>query len=364
MAEETLADFVAAANTPDATDTKIPSTPASEPSTTTETTTATAVADDKATDKPAPETETNGEADTESGDLLNWMKETFGNDPDLASIAQAVASENPDDPIAAIRGLLHARRGIKLRDEDAAYGRQLRQLLQGKEQSLAEFLASQSKSNGKETKKTVRELEDFPEDARNWRFQIRQNDKGEYIPVDGAPATIVQDYREYLEARERRLEAIARNWSNLESLPTKVKEEVEKIQAATATEKQSAAMREMESPYREALYIGGNPKTGLTANGIKVDEEYQQQLTDNPGMSPPNALRNALRLVFGADAMKQQKTASKPGVRSVRQAAPAVEKPSYKDLDDELEKRIAGAKSDKEVVAILKEISERTPSLG
>ena len=301
---------------------------------------------------PAPETPETPEGEPEgneeeedNGDLLSYIRDTHGED--LSSLYQT--------PEAAIKGLLASHRLVGKRDEDASYGKGMRELLKGREEQLAAFIQGDTPQKPSENgKPKQRELEDFPEDADTWRFQIVQDETtGKLKPVDGAPPNVVEDYREYQSALARRMTEMARDWKKIKELPDQIKTRFTEAQNQTKEQRENAALTEWENQYKDALYVGGD-KNKLTPEGNRTAAKYNTLL--EKGMSRIDAFQTATEIVFGSPQLKT-KTPSKPGTKAMRTTGVATKTAkTYASVDEELESRISAGE---DLAKILTEIGKR-----
>jgi hypothetical protein len=308
-----------------------------------------------ATDEPAAETETATDENADA-DFFSSIKENYGED-----LAEKYGSADE-----ALRGLIEASHTVGRRDEDAAYGRAMRQMISGREQQFAAVLAGQTAPQQTAPAKAgtkQREFSEFPADADSWRYQITTNDKGEYVPAPGAPATVVQDYREYVAAKERAVNELLRNSSQFKELPSRVSQEIEQIKGHLAGNAQAEAVRSVQNQYVNALFVNGevnaNGEGVLTADGRKVEQAYIR-LSNDPNLqaaSQAYLLQTAIEKVLGPQPDKRKGTAI-PSARAVRTPGVAVAgKKTYRNLEDELNDRIAQNPDDLD--KILTEIHSR-----
>lgn len=345
MAEATLDDLIA--GTASGVADSPPADPPAEPSAETDDA---RIAAEAATDETPLE-----EAEDSEADFFRDLQETYGED----------LSDKYKTPQEALKGLVEAYRTVGRRDDDASYGRAIRQLLSGREQQFAEFVGSNGNTQKAPTEKrsgSQREIEDFPKDAANWRYQITTDDNGKYLPAAGAPPTVVQDYRDYVAARERRLDLMARNYGNLENIPAQVQQQLQAVQQHAALTQEQQTISELQGRYAKGLFVDGavdeKGRALLTANGKKVEAEFDR-LREIPHFSQvPNSVlfQESLRRVFGEN---QNRTGAKPGSRAVRTTAGAAtaDSKTYKSVEEEIASRIA--EDPNKMVEILTEIHGR-----
>ena len=288
--------------------------------------------DDQEPHAPAEAATEEGEED--GGDFLAYVRDAHGED----------LADKYKTPEEAIKGLVEAYRLVGKRDEDANYGRALKTLLGGREKDLASFLAGATQpTKPARSKLADADLDDFPEDADTWAHQIRQDDAGKLVPVAGAPSDIVERYQAYQRALEKRVMEIARSWPKLKTLPDELQKTVAGLEETTQQAGEQAAINQWQNQYREVLFVGGDPTATLTAEGLKVAREYERLVQETPTMSRLVAFRNATRYVLGSEP--KQKAAATPSPHAHKKAGVAVDERKYKNLDEEVTKRIEAGES-------------------
>lgn len=293
-----------------------------------------AATDEGSTDGEKPETtETpeTAEATDEDKDFLEYVRSEFGED----------LSGKYRDSSEAVKGLVEAYRAVGRRDDDASYGRALRQMLAGREESLAEFLRGEQRPEPpKPSKNGKKEVEDFPDDADQWRFQLVEQKDGQYAPAPGSNFTMAE-YHAYNAALARRLAEIARDYPRIKDIPKKVEEEFGKVQARTAEAKERQTIQELQSRYASVLFVNGDESGQLSPAGQQVDAEFRELYESIPGITGSKALQLALKMVVGKEQRASPKAQPKVSPRGVKTAGAAP--PShgtYKSVEDEIAKRI------------------------
>jgi ATP:corrinoid adenosyltransferase len=283
----------------------------------------------------------------DEADFISYVRSQFGED----------LSGKYKDPEEAVKGLVEAYRTVGRRDEDASYGRALRELIQGREQDVAAYLSGQQKPTepaaGKR-KTSERELEDFPPDADNWQYQLVEKD-GAYSPATGAGFTIAE-YNAYNRALQKRVQQMAREFPDLKAIPDKVKRDIGQLQGSAEQQLERQAIKETLNRYGKAIFIDGDQSGPLTAEGQRINGACHE-LRSN-GMSAGKALDLAIKLVLGNTQRSTKPPPVKPGKRSIRTPAIASEKTkTYKNIEDELEQRIKANPDN--FAKILAEINQR-----
>ena len=271
----------------------------------------------------------------EEGDFFAYVKEQFGED--LAEVFKT--------PEEAVKGLLEARRTIGRRDEDAQYGKAVKELLKGREKQLAAFLAGAKPET--ETRKigAPESVEDFPDDAENWALQIREDEKGQLVPAPGAPADIVDKYKSYQRAVQKRLLEIAKSWPKLKTLPDTVEQTAAGIQQQQHVAAEERAILDWQSQYKSVLFVDGDDKGSLTPEGKRVEAEFKRLREENPEMRTVNAFKEATKLVLGS-VQRAAKQPPKPKATAIRSEGVAVVETKYKSIEDEVEKRLDAVDKD------------------
>ena len=295
------------------------------------------------------DTEEESPAEAEGADFIAFCRDEFGED----------LSKKYSDPREAVKGLVEAYRAVGRRDEDASYGKAIRQLLQGRESELSSFLAGHSeKETQKPAKGAKREIEDFPEDADEWASQIEEKD-GKYAPREGATFTMA-DYLAFTAAQKRRMNQLFRDYPKLKELPNKVQEELGRDREAAAATKEQQAIREIQNQYLGALFVNGDEHGSLTPIGQRVDAEFRELCADSPndyGKSPSKALRKAIKTVLGDVKQQTKPPPVKPGAKAVRTPGVAPETSgTYRNTEDEISQRISKGE---DMVKVLTEVHSR-----
>ena len=262
---------------------------------------------------------------------------------ELTGLDLAATCATPED---ALKALGQRYKEFDTVSADAKYGQQLRQALAGREEDVIKFLAGQAEpSHASPSKRTI---DDFPPDARNWRYQITRDDKGNLVPAQGAPASIVKDYQDYQEALAERIDEIARNYGQLASLPNQLNQHAQASQQSAVQQAEQAALARIENQYGEWLYA--EPPDAETGNvvftdaGKKVKAEFDR-ISARPALASTPVNERLLLAIDKVLASQPKGTAPKPNGRAVRTPGTAPQgEPSYGTSDDEWASRIKAAR--------------------
>ncbi len=332
--EETVAATPPSEETPPAAETKPTDPPATE-------------TDDSTVAAPEEEEGDREATSEDDADFISYVRNKHGED----------LSQKYENSEEAVKGLVESYRLAGRRNEDATYGRTLRELIQGREEDLAAYLKGQkpqqTEAAGDKPISSERELEDFPADADNWRLQLTEKD-GIVTPAAGAGFSMA-DYNAYNAAWTRRMLQVARGWKDVQNIPETVRKEVGQLQTSAAEQRENQAVRETLTRYGKAIFIDG-PGSQLTAEGQKIDTECLR-IRERFNASASVALDEAIRNVLGNNQRPTKPPPVKPGKPAVRQPGIAAGTKTYKSVEDELEQRI-DADPDK-MAEILAEIHQR-----
>ena len=255
----------------------------------------TVVADDTATD--------------DDGQFRELVKNDFGLD----------LSKYQSD-YEAVKGLVEASRTIGARNEDAEYGKQVKQLLAGREAELQEWLDSQGKA--KETTKSQATSEVLSYE----QYQLL----AAQAAMGNASAATKQKFADAQASITQRMYEVA---TKEEAVPEDV---IERIAAKIVDQRlgqnneQSTITQTIEK-HKEWLHVDGDLNKPMTPAGEQAFRLYQGELAD--GVRPARALEKALRQ---AQLMNPTvKPIRKPvigGRRTAAVAVPANEPPSLETL--------------------------------
>jgi hypothetical protein len=253
----------------------------------------------------------------------------------------------------AIAGLLQTAKKIGERDEDAEYGRNLRTAIGGKESEILALLqgSPEPKPASKDASKNAP-----PEFDPAWKYQIVQNDKGEWVSAPGAAPEIPGKYRKYLEWRERQLDDLARDPTRyFDELLQQKSQDIEKRarEAAaqeTATYRTQVAIESWASQRAAKLFANGKDYgDGFSPFGQEVDKIQNELLAE--GMT--NVLA---RLSRAEEIAAARMTAGSNGKPTKRVPPKAIRQPAIAPKGAEKEKTpyqmLKEGKSLAEVVAI------------
>ena len=272
----------------------------------------------------------------DSGDFFTGLKEITGLD-----LADTCAS--PED---ALKALGQRYKEYDTVAADAKYGQQLRQALSGREQDVLDFLAGKQPAPAATPDK--RTLDHFPAEARNWRYQITRDEKGNLVPAPGAPAKIVQDYQDYQEALAERLDQIARNYGQLEALPGQLNQHAQAVQQSAAQQAEQSAISRIEQQYGDWLYA--EPPDVETGNvvfsdaGKKVKSEFDR-ISARPALAATPVHERLLLAIDKVLASQPNGRPPKPNGQARRTPGTAntpVE--SFANSDEEWAERIKNAR--------------------
>ena len=189
----------------------------------------------------------------------------------------------------ALKGLAEAARTLGKRNEDAEYGKRLRQLTAGRTE---EQIAALLQSNGEATKPKTETADESPEYDPAWRFQITQNTDGDWVPTKGAPSDVVQKLRKYTEWREKRLDELARAPGTYAEKALKDKQaDIDRMVRETVAQELYrhqivGQLQSWEGENREILYVNGKDESGgLTPIGreiVTLDRELLEEGIQDP----------------------------------------------------------------------------------
>lgn len=254
-----------------ATETKVTETP----TVTTEATTATP-SEAASTDRSDSTLATSdSDSEIEDGVFRALLKEDFGLD----------ASKYTND-YEAVKGLVEASRTIGARNEDAEYGKQVKQLLSGRESEFQAWLDSQK--NGKSTDTTKSSTTEIP----TWeQYQLL----AAQASAENASATTKQRYADVQAEATRRLYESGRNPETIvQPVMDKVMAKVEEMLAQRmGAQTEQTVIDQMVSRNAEWLHVDGDTTKPMTTAGEEAYRLYQEELAD--GVKPPRALEKAIR---------------------------------------------------------------------
>jgi hypothetical protein len=287
------------------------------------------------------------EAEEEDGyeDIRDYLRDVEGYD--------ASKYKTPEE---AIKGIVTTARRVGERDEDAAYGRAIKQLVAGREDELAAYLkGAKPKEVAAIKAKGQREYDDFPEEAQFWSNQITKDENGHLVPLPGVRSDIVSDFLDYQAASARRLNEIMRQWPKLSKAPEEIKEELKTLAGTNAEVKEQADINQLTAQY--PIYVIKDGKKILSDFGQAVSDEYEELAASYPDASRVQHLQTAIkRVTKERGTTSNKKTIPVPGKRAVRTTPVAQQTEIYASLDDEVEKRLAKGE---DFVKVMTDLSRR-----
>lgn len=306
----------------------------------------------------SPEDETpegDGEEATEEGDadepadsgdtsIRDWIQ---------ANLKYDVSHYANDEE--ALAGIIEKARLSGAKDEDAQFGRTIRQMANGREQDLLEYLRS-----GKQPEAKPEAKSDKPEFDPEWLTQITQDKEGNYVPVPGAPKDVVEKVMKYKRWETNQLRQIVNDPEKfLESVLAKKTAEIEakaqqRVEAALAQQHMAAAMQGWEAANTSILYVNGKDHTGgLTPIGqeiVRLDQELERD-----GITHPLTRLNRAKDI----AMLKHKTTTPPKKtvpnKALRKPAIAPPAPTQDKTLDEL-----FAESDADLLSVVMKLNGKT----
>lgn len=231
-----------------------------------------AVSDDSVeTTETSEETTTEGDSEGPPTSILSYVDETY-------STKFRDKYKSDEDFLAAIP---HLTKKLGERDELAEIGKRFKE-------HEAEFQAWMQWNGQQQQPPPQADGEQAPEWNPAWRYQITQDAQGNLVPVPGAPADVVQKYRNYYEWRERRMDEIARNPEKfadhaLKGQLERLREEQRQLlQQEVQQTREHAAIQSWGASVRDKLFIGGDPNSGPSQLGQRFQEIYQNKLVGMP----------------------------------------------------------------------------------
>lgn len=193
--------------------------------------------------------------------------------------AQGVDVGDFADDDAALSSLVSAKSLVGRRNEDAEFGRQIRDLSQGKEEALRELLTGESKSEPAATTPD----DDF--DPLEASYLIREVD-GKLVPADGAPRDIVQKYQAYQKKQARLLKTLVNDPEKAigdyaaPRIEAEIKRQVKEI---TGQQTKETAVQTWFDKNAESLYPNGDATSEVyTPVGRVAAEYYEKNLASMP----------------------------------------------------------------------------------
>lgn len=277
--------------------------------------------------EPSPEKEVTKEPETETAETQTEEAEAETEDSIRSWLQNELkydASHYASDE-EAMKGLVEKARLAGRHDEDAEFGKAVRQLNPDQKAKVLAMIRGEVESAP--TKVAEENGKGVPDFDPAWRYQITTNkESGEYEAVAGAPRDVVDKLRKYMEWREKRLDEIVRDPDSYVAKAVAAKTaDLEKITRATVEQELSrhqlaGTMQAWESENRSILYTNGKDQSGgLTPIGqeiIKVDAELL-----NDGMTNPITRLNRAKEIAVLKHQKATPPAKKLPNRVVRKPA-------------------------------------------
>ena len=235
-----------------------------------------------------PPADPSDDDEASDSDIRTWIKENLDCD---------VSQYNTDED--AIKGLVEARRTLSRRDEDAEYGRQVRDLLKGREQEVIDMLRGEGNKKPPEPDKKG----ELPTWEELQLLSVRAAD-------ENAPPALREKYSQLQADVARKMFSLARDpESFLAPILEKVVRDVEaRAQQAAASvvgqSEQAASMRSWESQNKQLIYANGQDASGgLSPIGqevVKVDALLAEDGVTDPLRRLNRALEFAVNKHRGA----------------------------------------------------------------
>jgi hypothetical protein len=252
----------------------------------------------------ATEEEPSGEASS----IIEWIRDELGED----------LSGQFNDDRKLLESLLNARKLVGQRDEDAAYGKQLRQALAGKEAVLQEFLAG--KQQPQETPPPVNEQ---PITYEQYQLLQAQIASGKATPAAREKWERIQE-----EFGRKAFEMAFQNPVQAQ-LEQRIKVLESQLEQRLSQREMQDAVNSWEKQNASALFINGDQASGLTPLGAKADEIYRTKLA----AMPPGVERAQLALELAQASQPKPNPTRKPPQKAKHQ--PAIASPPEKTKSQE-----------------------------
>lgn len=271
--------------------------------------------------EPAPDPEPAGEL---GDDLLQRLKDDH----------QVDLTGKYLDDAALISGLLNAYNLVGTRDEHAEYGRRVQEAVSGREEAFREFLSGEPAAAPAEPP----EGKGQPEYDPAWKYQITQDEKGEYVPVAGAPRDVVEKYRRHLDWRDKQLndfvadpeaylkDKLAETFKGLEQKAEQV------ASRKTADHQANLAIEAWGKHNAKLLHQNGDQEAPLTPLGVRMRDLYLTQLAAMPEGLP--RLDAALSWASSEQTTLPKRSDARRATRQPDVAAAEGELPKVSDLFD------------------------------
>jgi len=268
--------------------------------------------------------------------FLDFVRERYGAD---------LASKYPDD-LTAVEGLVNAHRKLSERDEDAAYGREMRQY----EQDFQQYLAWRQQQQAQAQPPSQPGTQEKPEFDPNWRYMVTRDEQGNLVPVPGAPADVVQKLQRAQEYIQTRIQDLIFNQEPVppEHVIAQAQQAAQQVAMSTiqqqiAEQQAHSEMQQFATENREWLFVDGDPNKGPTAALRQLEGVWPQFAPgiQNGQYTPRQAIELAMNVVRGMQPAPQTvepkpQAKHKPGVAKPPAPGPDDEIPEGETLEESL----------------------------
>lgn len=248
--------------------------------------------------------------------ILAYVKEKYGED---------LTGKYADDD-AMIRGLVEAQKLVGRRNDEAEAWRQFQKTIAGRERDLQAFLEGRQPEPEKKESKNG----EPPEYDPAWRYQITQDDQGNYVPVKGAPPDVVQKYLSYHKWRENQLDTFLRDPQSYlgKVLDAKTREIEERLQRTSAEQMELQRQKAEEEAFfarNQSLLFQNGKETPLQAAAKNIYNTTLARMPDGV-----EKMQTALDIALSRQPKSPIK---KPSPHATRKTPVSVH-PEEKTLDD------------------------------
>jgi hypothetical protein len=261
---------------------------------------------------------TDEEPSGEDASLLEFVRDELGKD----------LSGKFKDDAEFLKWAVNAESLIGKRDEDAVYGKQIRQLLAGNEAAFQEFLSGRQQAQA-----TPQPAAEQPVSYEQWQLMQAQVASGKASPAVKERFERIQDEiarRLYESATVNPLQAaVEQRLQTLESQFEQRLSQREMQDQLSAWDRQNAA----------TLYVNSDPNAGFTPVGKRFEELFQETQAEIPGVL--SRAKYALRMAQ-AEQPKPNPT-RKPPQKAKHQPAIAVPPATAKTQADLLDQGLTFA---------------------
>jgi len=257
----------------------------------------------------ATETEPSGDAVS----IIDWIRDELGED----------LSGQFNDDRKLLESLLNARKLVGQRDEDAAYGKQLRQMLAGREAALQEFLAGKQKPQEPPSAASEQPL----------TYEQYMDLQAEAAEANASPEVktrLAKLQREF----GRKVYEMAFHNSVQAQLEERVKELESRLEQRLSQREVQDEIDSWDKQHAAVLYVNGNAENGFTPLGSRFESIYRTELAD----MPHGAKRANLAMKLALAEQPKPNPTRKPPQKAKHQpaiATPPAKAKSQADLIDE-----------------------------